>query len=39
MDVELAIEGMMDMLEGDEGKKKTAIRVMNPKLRKKLLEE
>lgn len=29
----------MDMLEGDESKKKSAIRVMNPKLRKKLLEE
>jgi chromosome segregation ATPase len=38
MDVEITIEGMMDMLEGNEGKK-TNVRVMNPKLRKKLMEE
>lgn len=39
MDVEIEIEGMMEMLDGDEDKKRNPIKVMNPKMRKKILEE
>jgi hypothetical protein len=39
LDVEITIEGMMEMLEGDDGTHKKNIKITNPKIRKKIMEE
>ena len=38
-EVEIAIEGMLEVLDEDAGKKRDPLKVMNPKMRQKLMAD
>ena len=38
-EVEIAIEGMLEVLDADAGKKRDPLKVMNPKMRQKLMAD
>lgn len=38
-EVEIAIEGMLEVLDADQGKKRDPLKVMNPKMRQKLMAD